>query len=74
VRLMIGVANERCGRWYIPPERIAESVYFKSTDGHTGQWGFSLRRLNLHIIDLVARSGGSAIFVLKATLTTYLFV
>ncbi|KAK9377170.1 tRNA A64-2'-O-ribosylphosphate transferase [Lipomyces chichibuensis] len=55
------VANERCGRWYIPPERIAESVYFKSTDGHTGQWGFSLRRLNLHIIDLVARSGGIVI-------------
>ncbi|KAK9238335.1 tRNA A64-2'-O-ribosylphosphate transferase [Lipomyces kononenkoae] len=55
------VANERCGRWYIPPERIAESVYFKSTDGHTGQWGFSLRRLNLHIIDLVAGSGGIVI-------------
>ncbi|KAK9452270.1 tRNA A64-2'-O-ribosylphosphate transferase [Limtongia smithiae] len=52
------VANERCGLWYIPPERLADSVYFKSTDGHTSQWGFSLRRLNLHILDLVVSSGG----------------
>ncbi|KAK9369020.1 tRNA A64-2'-O-ribosylphosphate transferase [Lipomyces kononenkoae] len=55
------VANERCGRWYVSPERIADSVYFKSTDGHTGQWGFSLRRLNLHIIDLAVGSGGIVI-------------
>ncbi|KAK9477753.1 tRNA A64-2'-O-ribosylphosphate transferase [Lipomyces japonicus] len=55
------VANERCGRWYIPPERIDESVYFKSTDGHTGQWGFSQRRLNIHIIDLVATRNGVVI-------------
>ncbi|KAK9456311.1 tRNA A64-2'-O-ribosylphosphate transferase [Dipodascopsis uninucleata] len=52
------VANERCGRWYISPENIAESVYFKSTDGHTGQWGFSLRRLNLHIIRLITENNG----------------
>ncbi|KAK7206193.1 tRNA A64-2'-O-ribosylphosphate transferase [Myxozyma melibiosi] len=52
------VANERCGRWYIPPKLITDSVYFKSTDGHTDNWGFSLRRLNLHIIDLIkSRSG-----------------
>jgi tRNA A64-2'-O-ribosylphosphate transferase len=52
------VANERCGRWYIDPSEIAESVYFKSTDGHTGQWGFSFRRLNTHLLDTIARGGG----------------
>jgi tRNA A64-2'-O-ribosylphosphate transferase len=52
------VANERCGRWYVPGERRAESVYFKSTDGHAGQWAFSSRRLNLHLLDVVARCGG----------------
>ncbi|ANB11913.1 Rit1p [Sugiyamaella lignohabitans] len=52
------VANERCGRWYIPPEKIKESVYFKSTDGHTGQWGFSTRRLNTHILDLILANNG----------------
>jgi tRNA A64-2'-O-ribosylphosphate transferase len=52
------VANERCGRWYVPEELRAESVYFKSTDGHAGQWAFSTRRLNLHLLDVVARRGG----------------
>ncbi|KAK9325480.1 tRNA A64-2'-O-ribosylphosphate transferase [Lipomyces orientalis] len=55
------VANERCGRWYIPPQRITDSVYFKSTDGHTGKWGFSLRRLNLHILVLIVKSRGIVI-------------
>lgn len=52
------VANERCGSWYIPPERKAGSAYFKSTDGHFGQWGFSLRRLNLQVLDVIGRYGG----------------
>lgn len=52
------IANERCGSWYIPPERKDGSCYFKSTDGHTGQWGFSLRRLNLHLLDLVGEGDG----------------
>ncbi|KAA8900846.1 hypothetical protein TRICI_006131 [Trichomonascus ciferrii] len=52
------VANERCGRWYIDPRDITESVYFKSTDGHNGQWGFSFRRLNTHLLDTIARNGG----------------
>ncbi|KAF2114903.1 initiator tRNA phosphoribosyl transferase-domain-containing protein [Lophiotrema nucula] len=55
------VANERCGSWYIPPEKKAESAYFKSTDGHVNEWSFNLRRLNLHILDLVARDGGCVI-------------
>lgn len=52
------IANERCGSWYIPPESKDGSCYFKSTDGHMGQWGFSLRRLNLHLLELVVKGDG----------------
>ncbi|GAB7347795.1 hypothetical protein MBLNU459_g5336t1 [Dothideomycetes sp. NU459] len=52
------VANERCGSWYVPPGRKAGSAYFKSTDGHMSQWSFSLRRLNLQVLDVVAEKGG----------------
>ena len=52
------VANERCGSWYIPPHRKEGSAYFKSTDGHTGQWNFSLRRLNLQVLDIAGKYGG----------------
>jgi tRNA A64-2'-O-ribosylphosphate transferase len=52
------VANERCGSWYIPTEKKAGSTYFKSTDGHQGQWKFSLRRLNLQVLDLVGEHSG----------------
>ncbi|RLM00893.1 hypothetical protein CFD26_107848 [Aspergillus turcosus] len=52
------VANERCGSWYILPDIKAGSAYFKSTDGHTGQWDFSFRRLNLQILPLARKHGG----------------
>ena len=52
------VANERCGRWYIPPWRQAESAYFKSTDGHVGQYAFSKRRLNLHLLETIGKNNG----------------
>jgi len=52
------IANERCGSWYISPEQKAGNAYFKSTDGHHGQWGFSLRRLNLQVLDVVGRGDG----------------
>lgn len=52
------VANERCGSWYIRPEVKGGSAYFKSTDGHTGQWKFSTRRLNLHLLPMIERSDG----------------
>ncbi|KAL8826038.1 MAG: hypothetical protein Q9191_004047, partial [Dirinaria sp. TL-2023a] len=55
------IANERCGSWYIPPDLKAGSAYFKSTDGHIGQWSFSLRRLNLHLLDIVAQHEGCVI-------------
>ncbi|KAJ4983074.1 tRNA a64-2 -o-ribosylphosphate transferase [Stagonosporopsis vannaccii] len=55
------VANERCGSWYIPLDLKAASVYFKSTDGHMGEWAFSLRRLNLQLLDVVSQHGGCVI-------------
>lgn len=55
------VANERCGSWYIPPHLKTASVYFKSTDGHMGEWAFSLRRLNLQLLDVVGEYGGAVV-------------
>ncbi|KAE8396240.1 tRNA A64-2'-O-ribosylphosphate transferase [Aspergillus alliaceus] len=55
------VANERCGSWYIPPDAKTGSAYFKSTDGHTGQWDFSFRRLNLQILPIARKHGGCII-------------
>lgn len=55
------VANERCGSWYIPPELKVGSAYFKSTDGHFGQWSFSLRRLNLQVFNVLEKYGGCII-------------
>ncbi|KAL8796508.1 MAG: hypothetical protein Q9195_001182 [Heterodermia aff. obscurata] len=55
------IANERCGSWYIPPAVKTASAYFKSTDGHTGQWAFSCRRLNLHLLDYIGKHNGCII-------------
>ncbi|KAI9247487.1 tRNA A64-2'-O-ribosylphosphate transferase [Phascolomyces articulosus] len=56
------VANERCGSWYIDPtERQVYSVYFKSTDGHMGQWDFNLRRSNLHLLEIIQKHQGCII-------------
>ncbi|KAI1753410.1 initiator tRNA phosphoribosyl transferase [Xylaria castorea] len=55
------IANERCGSWYIDPENKAGSAYFKSTDGHTGQWNFSSRRLNLHLLSIIGGHDGCII-------------
>ncbi|KAL7955306.1 tRNA A64-2'-O-ribosylphosphate transferase [Trichoderma compactum] len=52
------VANERCGSWYIPPDRKDGSAYFKSTDGHERAWKFSTRRLNLHLVDMIEENDG----------------
>ncbi|EQL01023.1 Initiator tRNA phosphoribosyl transferase [Ophiocordyceps sinensis CO18] len=52
------VANERCGSWYVPPDRKAASAYFKSTDGHERAWKFSTRRLNLHLVDMIEDNDG----------------
>ncbi|KAF8055783.1 tRNA A64-2'-O-ribosylphosphate transferase [Lyophyllum atratum] len=50
------VPNLRCGAWYTDPA-IASNVpaYFKSTDGHFNNWGFNLRRANLHLLPFIAQ-------------------
>jgi len=55
------VANERCGSWYIHPADKVGSAYFKSTDGHHGQWDFSLRRLNLQLLPILNQYGGAVV-------------
>ena len=35
-------------------------AYFKSTDGHYGNWAFNLRRPNLHLLPLIIDRHGSA--------------
>ena len=57
------VANERCGSWYIPQDQKAGSAYFKSTDGHWGQWSFSTRRLNVQILDIIGKHGGFVMII-----------
>ncbi len=52
------IANERCGSWYIDPASKGGSAYFKSTDGHTGVWKFSSRRLNLHLLEIIGKNDG----------------
>ena len=52
------IANERCGSWYIPSSNKVGGAYFKSTDGHVGQWAFSMRRLNLQMLETIGQSGG----------------
>jgi len=52
------VSNERCGSWYVDPAAKKASAYFKSTDGHTNQWKFSTRRLNMHLLPLIASHDG----------------
>jgi tRNA A64-2'-O-ribosylphosphate transferase len=55
------IANERCGSWYIDPEHKGGSAYFKSTDGHTGAWKLSTRRLNLHLLEIIGQNDGCTI-------------
>ena len=52
-------ANLRCGLWYTPSPDL--TCYFKSTDGHFGNWSFSLTRLNTHIALRAAEDGGCLI-------------
>lgn len=52
------VTNARAGDWYVDPKRRDGGVYFKSTDGHTGQWKFSSRRLNLGLLEIAGRNHG----------------
>jgi tRNA A64-2'-O-ribosylphosphate transferase len=50
------VANQRCGTWYC--DASSTYAYFKSTDGHTGNWSFNLRRSNLSFASYAESKGG----------------
>ncbi|KAH9975564.1 initiator tRNA phosphoribosyl transferase [Lactifluus volemus] len=52
--------NLRCGAWYTDPTiaHPTARAYFKSTDGHHGNWSFNLRRPNLHLLSIAATHGG----------------
>ncbi|KAF8603396.1 initiator tRNA phosphoribosyl transferase [Ceratobasidium sp. AG-I] len=56
------IPNLRCGAWYVDPVLVPSdensSAYFKSTDGHTSQWAFNLRRANLHLLPIIVAHGG----------------
>lgn len=55
------IANLRCGAWYTDPSITSAVSYFKSTDGHTHQWSFSLKRSNLHLIPSIVKAGGAVV-------------
>lgn len=54
-------ANLRCGAWYTDPAITSAVSYFKSTDGHTHQWSFSLKRSNLHLVPAILTAGGAVV-------------
>lgn len=65
-------ANLRCGLWYLPQHHhhspstnLRDTCYFKSTDGHTGNWGFSTTRLNINVLKSAIQHGGA--FIIDAT-------
>lgn len=53
------IANLRCGLWYVRDPQ--KTCYFKSTDGHNGNWAFSTTRLNLHVAEAAADQHGCVI-------------
>lgn len=61
------VANERCGSWYAHAKTKTSSCYFKSTDGHVGTWNFSLKRMNLPIVSIAAKSKVGGCMILDAS-------
>ncbi|KAI1791152.1 initiator tRNA phosphoribosyl transferase [Ganoderma leucocontextum] len=51
--------NLRCGAWYVDPAiATPEPAYYKSTDGHFGNWNFNLRRPNLHLLPYIVEKHG----------------
>ncbi|AMD20292.1 HDL452Wp [Eremothecium sinecaudum] len=52
------IPNERCGLWYCRPGQYEQTSYFKSTDGHTAIWDFSVRRLNFHLLPTLSKHNG----------------
>ncbi|EFJ52832.1 hypothetical protein VOLCADRAFT_55451, partial [Volvox carteri f. nagariensis] len=57
------LANLRCGLWYT--RQADGTCYYKSTDGHNGNWSFSCTRINWHVCELAAKHGG--VIIVDAT-------
>lgn len=55
------IPNQRCGLWYCEPTDFEATSYFKSTDGHINIWDFSTRRLNFHLLPIIAENNGMII-------------
>lgn len=55
------IANERSGTWCVFPEIRFDTCYFKSNDGHTNVWDFSLKRLNFHLLPIIGKYNGVSI-------------
>ena len=58
---LLVTANLRCGAWYTDPVVTSAVSYFKSTDGHTHQWSFSLKRSNLHLVADIVQARGAVV-------------
>lgn len=58
------VANARAGCWY---SNSKIEAYFKSTDGHSLNWDFNLKRLNLHFVKLLAAEKGAILVDITRT-------
>lgn len=53
------IPNKHCGAWYLSSRNDVEAAaHFKSTDGHVGTYNFSLKRLNLPLVQLLSQRGG----------------
>eukprot|EP01138_Halocafeteria_seosinensis_P008668 gb/GECG01008859.1/.p1 GENE.gb/GECG01008859.1/~~gb/GECG01008859.1/.p1 ORF type:complete len:655 (+),score=59.75 gb/GECG01008859.1/:1-1965(+) len=50
------IANKRNGVWYHP--NFDDTCYFKSTDGHHGNWNFSPVRLNFNVLEAALANEG----------------
>ena len=65
------IPNHRCGTWYVPPNLISSTCYFKSTDGHPEslqkQRMFGLRRLNLHLIQQSFLNNHKGLIIIDST-------
>ncbi|GAA5909073.1 tRNA A64-2'-O-ribosylphosphate transferase [Sporobolomyces salmoneus] len=52
------IPNQRAGAWYVKPTEETPRAYFKSTDGHTNEHDFNLRRVNLILLPVIKERKG----------------
>ncbi|GAA5923404.1 tRNA A64-2'-O-ribosylphosphate transferase [Sporobolomyces koalae] len=52
------IPNQRAGAWYVKPTEKTPHAYFKSTDGHTNEHNFNLRRANLALLPVIKERRG----------------